>query len=172
MRSEKEKQITGIFDLPLKGKISCATMGKINVEVNAVSKPNYESMTERELLAELLKEQKKGAMSEKAAAIAGVLLCLLLLIAVAALVPRVLGVLRQADQTLSQVQLTVDQAQQSLRKIDTLVQNTDTIVVENTDAVAEAMQKLNQVDLDSLNSSISSLSTILEPLASFLGRFR
>lgn len=137
-----------------------------------MSKPNYESMTERELLAELLKEQKRGLMSEKVAAIAGVLLCLLLLIAVAALVPRLLGVLRQADQTLSQVQLTVDQAQQSLQKIDTLVQNTDSIVVENTGAVAEAMQKLNQVDLESLNSSISSLSTILEPLAAFLGRFR
>ena len=137
-----------------------------------MSKPNYENMTERELLAELLKEQKRSLMSEKVAAIAGVLLCLLLLIAVAALVPRLLGVLRQADQTLSQVQLTVDQAQQSLQKIDTLVQNTDSIVVENTGAVAEAMQKLNQVDLESLNSSISSLSTILEPLAAFLGRFR
>lgn len=147
-------------------------MKKINVEVNVVSKPNYESMTERELLAELLKAQKRGIISERAAAIAGVLLCLLLLIAMAALVPRVLGVLRQADHTLSQVQLTVDQAQQSLQKIDTLVQNTDTVVVENTDAVAEAMQKLNQVDLESLNSSISSLSAILEPLAAFLGRFR
>ena len=47
----------------------------------------------------------------------------------------------------------------------------DAIVEENTGTVAEAMQKLNQVDLDSLNSSISSLSAILEPLAAFFGRF-
>ena len=137
-----------------------------------MSKQSYENMTERELLAELLKAQKRGIINEKVVAIAGVLLCLLLLIALAVLVPRLLGVLRQVDLTLSQVQLTVDQAQQSLQKIDTLVQNTDSIVVENTDAVAEAMQRLNQVDLDSLNSSISSLSRILEPLAAFLGRFR
>ena len=137
-----------------------------------MSRTDYENMTERELLAELLKAQKRGIVNEKVVAVAGVLLCLLLLIAMAVLVPRLLGVIRQADQTLSQVQLTIDQAQQSLEKIDTLVQNTDTIVVENTDAVAEAMQRLNQVDLDSLNSSISSLSRILEPLAAFLGRFR
>lgn len=159
------------FFSPLKENGPCATMGKNDVEVSFVSKPNYESMTERELLAELLKSQKRDTRNEKISAIANVLLCLLLLIAMAVLLPRILGVISQADQTLSQVQLTVDQAQQSLRKIDTLVQNTDTIVEENTDTVAEAMQKLNQVDLESLNSSISSLSAILEPLAAFFSRF-
>ena len=141
------------------------------VEVKIVSKSNYENMTERELLAELLKSQKKDTRNEKISAIANILLCLLLLIAMAALLPRGMGVIRRADQVLSQVQMTVDQAQQSLQKIDTLVENTDSIVVENTGAVGEAMQKLNQVDLESLNSSISSLSSILEPLAAFFGRF-
>ncbi len=154
--------------------------------------------TEQDLLRELLEQQKKS--TRRGWITVGVLAVLTaaMLVALAVLVPTLLRTLNQAYDTLKDTQTvvlqakdtmdTVDslaeqaqksfgavedlskQASASLSSIDTMVGNVDALVVENTQALSNAIEKLNTIDLEKLNQSIDDLNAVVTPLLKLFGR--
>ena len=113
----------------------------------------YEHMDSRELLAALLRSQKRHAWVNT------VLTCLL-----AALLVTVLIALPRALRTLEGVE-------QTLRQVDAFVENANEMVSANADSVTEAMEKLNGLDFDALNQAIGDLSEAVKPLANLARYF-
>ena len=108
----------------------------------------YEEMDDHELMLEMVKMQKKDAMGQKLTAYATIAIFVAVLIALLMIVPRVIILLD-----------------------DTMVTNIDDLVVTNTDSLNEAVQKLNDIDFDTLNKAINDFSATVEPLANFFGKF-
>ena len=119
---------------------------------------SYEQMDSRELLAELLRCQKKELHHARVTTVVSILLIGALLLTLLVALPRAVTVL--------------DHMETSLRQIDTFVQDADKVVSDNTDAVTQAVGKLNGLDFDTLNKAIQDLSDTVSPLAEFMRKFR
>ena len=120
-----------------------------------------ENRSAEELLAETLKYQKKAYRRAGITAIAHFLLIitLLALLAAAALfAPRVISLVNHAEESLSAV--------------DALIEEFDGLVSDNTDALTDAIRKLDSIDFDRLNKAIGNLSDAVKPLARFARQFQ
>lgn len=115
-------------------------------------------MDNRELLAELVRYQKKEVNHARLSTVVGVLLIAVLLVTLLVVLPRAV--------------ILLDHMEQSLQEIDTFVEGSNRVVSENSDGVAEALSKLNGVDFDALNQAIRDLSDAVHPLADFARLFR
>lgn len=117
---------------------------------------------ENEIERNYLKKQL-NLMKVLVAAMTGILVVLVLIGMI--LVPRVKSTLQQVDVTLNQVYETTGYVKDAFSSLDGLVG-------ENSEGVATAIEKLNQIDIDSLNQSIKDLGDVVEPFAKFFGKFR
>ena len=112
--------------------------------------------------------------------------CLFALIAAgccAAVLLIVLSVVPQMQQMTSQVQSLGSQAEVVLTNLESvtselaavdlesMVSNVDALVTSSQDGVKEALDKINALDIESLNQGIADLSAVVKPLADFFGRF-
>lgn len=118
-----------------------------------------------EHLEELIRVQKKMLLHTRIATAFNLALCLVLL-----------GVIIAATRWLSvkaeQVETTLTAVDQMVEDAGVLIENTNTLVTENADTVAETVQKLNEVDIETLNDAISNLNTAIEPLSNFASLFQ
>ena len=108
-------------------------------------------MDSRELLSQIARYQKKEVNHARMNTVVGVLVAAVLLLTLLVALPRAVALL--------------DHMEQSLREIDVFVQNADQMVSDNSEAVTEALGKVNAVDFDSLNTAIRDLSDAVHPLA-------
>ena len=46
------------------------------------------------------------------------------------------------------------------------------LVWQSSEALSQATEKLNRMDIESLNSAIRDLGAVVEPLAEFFGKFK
>lgn len=105
----------------------------------------------RDLLREMIDTQKRSLRHTRIAAIAAVLMACALLVSLAVVLPR--------------VNAAIDSVEDSVAEVSVFVRNADRFLTENTDAVSQALEKLNEVDLDRLNEAVSNLSDAAAPLA-------
>lgn len=99
-------------------------------------------------------------------ALTGVFVIVLVVVLVAA--PRagiVLARTEQAAASLEEVSRQLSQAD-----LPGLLQRTDGLVAQSTDAAAAALQKIEELDVDSLNKAIEDLKNVVSPLAKLFGR--
>ncbi len=82
------------------------------------------------------------------------------------------GSAAQADDSL-------DKATESLVKVDgalddfgKVFDNVNSLVDSSSKAVEQTMDKVDQMDIESLNNAISDLNDVVAPMAEFFGRFR
>ena len=94
----------------------------------------------------------------------GALLAVICVVSVI-LVPRALRALERVDDTLSGVDSLTRTAEAALTTANAAAERANKLVADNADAVAEAMEKFNSVDFDSLNRAIKDLADIVAPLA-------
>ena len=107
-----------------------------------------------------------------------VLLCTLVLtIAVAGVAKQLMEVVTPLQDVASQVYAMTGQAEtimdnmetvtQALADADlgTMVENVNALAAESQTIVSEAMEKLDTIDIDTLNKAIADLSDVVEPLA-------
>ncbi len=131
---------------------------------------NLENLSERELLIEIAKGQRKEARSGRISAIAIIALCLAVVIALGTVIPTLATTLGKVYDTLDQAEKAAVSAQQSLKEVDELVGNFNDVVVDNSDSMNKAISRVSEIDVDSLNRSIEELASILDPLARLFGR--
>ncbi|MCR4689224.1 MAG: hypothetical protein K5745_06680 [Saccharofermentans sp.] len=134
-------------------------------------------LSDRELLIELLKEQKKASKRSLITAVSLVAICLIFGAAVLIIVPKVNATLNNAYQAIDNIEAVVANAdkaigsvEKSLDGIDKMVKNVDKVVVDNTDSVSKTVERMSSIDITALNKSIKDLSDIIEPLAKFFRR--
>ena len=121
---------------------------------------NQKNQNQEKLLSEILKSQRQQVRGVRIC----VILCLVCAAAIIFLAMRVNSLVQDANIALSE-------AQQSITALGTMADSLNTLVEENGEAFGDAVEKLNEVNLDSLNTSIESLAAILEPMVNFMSRF-
>lgn len=96
--------------------------------------------------------------------------CAVLLLTVLKLVPQLQALTEQADIVMTNLETVTEE----LTKLDleAMVENIDSLVGTSQGGVSTAIEKLEQVDIDTLNEAISDLSDVIEPLAKIANRFK
>ena len=91
-------------------------------------------------------------------------------IALSVFVPLAANTLEKVNTTLTEAENVAVSAQESLDEIDEMVNNFNGVIVDNTDSVNDALKKVGEIDVQSLNKSIEELASILDPLARLFGK--
>ena len=123
--------------------------------------------------------------------LAAALCCAGLLLVVISLLPQVNQVVAEIQNVAQQTVLVAQQAQglaqqagtvltdletvsRELAAVDLagMVSNVDALVVSSQDGVAQALEKINTMDIEALNKAIANLSAVVEPLAKFFKVFQ
>ena len=139
-----------------------------------------------ELLEEILKYQKRSSRITRIAAIAVLFIACVFAVALALIIPKVVNILDNATETLEEVdELIADtgdimddlndmtiEVNAVISDAGVLIDNSNSMVEDNTDAITETVQELNQVDFETLNQAINDLSDVVEPLANFFNKFQ
>ena len=133
----------------------------------------------RTLLEDVLKSQEKELRHARISSFASIALLLVIIAALCILVPGALKTMGDARTALLQAQSALTQAQETLTELDVLmddlstaVGNVNGLVTDNTDALNDAMRKINGIDFDTLNSAINGLNDAVRPLAQLSNLFR
>lgn len=108
-------------------------------------------------------------------------LTLVLVVVIAAIfVPQLQQTLAQVDTVLAQVDTVLDNLEsttaelsalvpQLSQSVPALIENLDTLVQTSSEEITTALQKISSLDVDSLNTAIHDLQSIVEPLARLFG---
>ena len=112
--------------------------------------------------------RKQYRMSQITAA-ASVLVLAVVLYGTAALLPRASATLQNMDAVMENLEdITSDLAQSDLQQ---MIADVDGMVSSSEKSVRDALDKINRIDIDTLNQAIQNLNDTVEPLASFFGLF-
>ena len=144
-----------------------------------------QTRSSEELLAELLQSQKKATRHTRIASFANLALAAVLLIAVVTLVPKTVSLISRMHTTLTEIDTLAQEAGEVARSANAIassaaelagnanemIGNVNEVVTANTDAVTEALQKINGVDFARLNEAITNLNNVVRPLSDFFQRF-
>lgn len=124
----------------------------------------YEDQNGRDteaLLREQLKVMKKQLrMSRIVSGMAGIAV-VVLIVAVAAVLPPAVRSLSSANRLMNQLEGT---------NLTETIQNLNELAKSSQEDMSQTMDKLNQLDLDSLNAAIQNLENTTRPLADLFGR--
>ncbi len=126
-----------------------------------------EEMTDRELQEQILKYQRGSAARQAVLAIAAVLLVVLMAYVSLMLVPKAMETMRNVDQLATDTNRVVMQAESSLGDIDKMVHNINEVVELNNEDLTVSIQKISEIDIESLNDSIKKFGDAIEPIAQF-----
>ena len=105
------------------------------------------------------------------------MLCVFLLVCTVVLTFSITGAVKQVLTIAQPLQQMADQAGTVLANLDnvaqeladadlgSMVDSVNTLATDSQSAVTEAMQKLETIDIDTLNQAIADLADVVEPLA-------
>ena len=96
-------------------------------------------------------------------AMAGIFL--MLLIAVAVLVPSVTATLDNANVALEQISSTA-------QEMDNVLNSVEVLVEDSSVGVSQALENMNSIDFEKLNRSIEDFNNVVSPLSNFFSRFQ
>jgi len=96
--------------------------------------------------------------------------CIALLVVVLHMLPTVQGIAQQAEVILADLET----ATHNLAKIDLTgtIDNVNALLTTSQSGVEEAMEKINAIDFETLNSAIEDLADIIKPLADVSNLFK
>ena len=91
--------------------------------------------------------------------------CGILLMNLLAFIPQVESLISQAEILLSDLDVVTKQ----LSKLDLsqMVENINALVTTSQSGVEEALEKINEIDFETLNQAVEDLSKVVKPLADF-----
>ena len=133
----------------------------------------------QEMLARLEKsnrQQVRYARLQCLFALLAAVCCAAMLFAVLSMIPQVQQIAAQIQNLGSQAETVLTNLEavtSKLAEVDlgSMVSNVDTLVTDSQEGVKQALDKINELDISSLNRAIADLSAVVKPLADFFGRF-
>lgn len=138
------------------------------------SNPNLQPLLEQ--LERSNRKQLRCARIQCIFTVAAAIFCLLLLVTATRIVPqvqelagRISDITAQAEVVLNNLEVVTEQLAQA--DIAGMVSDVDTLVSGSQQGVEQALEKINAIDITTLNKAIQDLSSIVTPLAKLIGRF-
>lgn len=133
----------------------------------------------QELMVKLEKsnrQQVRYARLQCIFAILAAVCCCAMLLAVLSVIPQIQQIAVQVQSLGSQAETVLTNLEDvtaKLAQVDlgSMVQNVDLLVSDSQEGVRQALDKINELDIISLNRAISDLSAVVKPLADFFARF-
>ena len=124
------------------------------------------------LLRHLAAMQKKELRHARFISVVSLAALAFLIVVTVLLAPRVLNLLGHAERSLENIDVLAADATalisgsaNTVKAAETLVQEANTLLAENTQDVADALDKINSVDFKRLNDAIDGFAAAVEPLA-------
>ena len=143
---------------------------------NKIVNGKYSDYTDHDLQSEILKYEKKAARRTMMVATALFVIAGIFLVAAIIIVPPVVRTLNQVQTTLeeatalvSKAETTLDNVDNSLTGMNDMIANVDTVLTDNTDAMEEAITKISNIDVDTLNQSIDDLNKVVSSMGRLFG---
>lgn len=116
------------------------------------------------------------------------LCCIAVLVTVVSLLPKLQTIAQQADAVIADVQQVSSQLAQAdweglvadleevsrqLAQADLggIAEDVSALVTSSQSGVEETLEKLNSIDLETLNKAIADLAAVVQPMAKLFGRF-
>ena len=112
------------------------------------------------------------------------LCCLALLISVVSILPQANAIAQELQSLAEQTAGLASQAETVLSNLETvtadlasadlagMVGSVDALVSDSQTGLSQALEKINCIDINALNTAIANLSAVVEPLANLVSRFR
>lgn len=117
------------------------------------------------------RQLKKQLFYTRIFAAVGLVLAILLAVVVFRVVPPALSAMETATAAMEQASDTLALVDETLLDVQSLFEE-DGLIVQSSEALAQAMEKIDRMDIDSLNQAIQNLKDVVEPMADFFGRFK
>lgn len=132
-----------------------------------------------ELLKKILESTEKETKYAKRAARFTIGIFLVLAIAMAIVIPKVVVTLTNVDAAVLKADDTMVQAQAAIDNINTMSnsitetsKNMNTMLGDNSDALTDAVKKMSNIDFEGLNKAIQDLQDAVGPFATFMNKFK
>ncbi len=132
---------------------------------------------EAEILQALLESSNKQLRLARIRTIFVAIMSCAIVIALLAIVPKVVALSNEASDLMAQASEVIDNANTAIDElnemsasISSMGTNVDKVITENADAMAEVVQKMNDVDFESLNNGIQDFVSVIEPMSKFFGK--
>ena len=129
----------------------------------------------REMLEILRQIEKNGRRQilmsrvQCAFTVAAALCCVVMAVLVWNVLPELSTVVGQMETVLGNLENVTGQL--AAADLAEMAGNVDSLVVTGQQSLEQTMEKINAIDLETLNKAIEDLSRIIEPLARFFGKF-
>lgn len=96
----------------------------------------------------------------------------ILVLLVLSVLPNTFRTLKLAQETLNNANTTVVNANKAMIQVKETLSDVSGLVKNSEEQIGTAMEKMNSIDFEKLNSAIGDLQAVVEPMANFFGRFR
>ena len=77
--------------------------------------------------------------------------------------------LSEATSLVGKAEETLENLDESLEGMNTMISDVDGVLVDNTEAMEEAIAKIGNIDVDSLNQSIQDLNKVVSSMGRLFG---
>ena len=137
------------------------------MEDNNKNLANVDS-TNEDLMSVLVKLQKKQLFYNRVIAV----LLLVFVLVLLCLLPSIFRTLKPAEATLVNANEAVLQAKDAIEQAETTLEDVSRFANEGTKGLTESLEKIQSIDIDSLNKDIENLGAVVEPMAKFFNVFK
>lgn len=123
---------------------------------------------EQDKILELLEDMKKSSQKNLMYQRITTVLMLVFVLAVLALVPTAFSTLNSAKTALDHMDEAITEMETALVSVEDLADDAETAIT----SAETALEKVSEIDIETLNEAITDLSDVVEPMAEFFGMFK
>ena len=122
---------------------------------------------EQDKILELLEDMKKSSQKNLMYQRITTVLMLVFVLAVLALVPTAFSTLNSAKTALDHMDEAITEMETALESVEDLADDAETAIT----SAETALEKVGEIDIETLNEAITDLSDVVEPMSEFFGMF-
>lgn len=123
---------------------------------------------EQDKILELLEDMKKSSQKNLMYQRITTVLMLVFVLAVLALVPTAFSTLNSAKTALDHMDEAITEMETALESVEDLADDAETAIT----SAETALEKVGEIDIETLNEAITDLSDVVEPMSEFFGMFK
>lgn len=123
---------------------------------------------EQDKILELLEDMKKSSQKNLIYQRITTVLMLVFVLAVLALVPTAFSTLNSAKTALDHMDEAITEMETALESVEDLADDAETAIT----SAETALEKVGEIDIETLNEAITDLSDVVEPMSEFFGMFK
>lgn len=123
---------------------------------------------EQDKILELLENMKKSSQKNLMYQRITTVLMLVFVLAVLALVPTAFSTLNSAKTALDHMDEAITEMETALESVEDLADDAETAIT----SAETALEKVGEIDIETLNEAITDLSDVVEPMSEFFGMFK